>query len=148
MRLTEEQFAAMLKQSHCSIGGKAPKKKGRVNSRKVKVDGVEFDSQAEAKIYFELKHDPDVEFLRIHPEFTLLDGFKRGKKKFQPITYKADFRIMEKGVEVIVEVKSTGTLKANAKSYPMRKKMFLKKFPELGFREIIFNGSKRTVRDY
>jgi hypothetical protein len=148
MRLTEAEFNAMLKQSHCSISGKAPKKKGRVQRRKVKIDGHEFDSRSEATIYCELKHDPEVKILELQPKFIILDGFNRGKKKFRPIAYTADFRIMEKGREIIVEVKSTGTLKANAKSYPMRKKMFLKKFPELGFREIIFNGSKRTIRDY
>ena len=146
MRLSEQEYAAMMKKSNCRESGK--RKNPRVNRRKVRLDGHEFDSRKEAEIYFELKHDPNVEILELQPKFILQGGFSRGKKRLRAITYTADFLIREDGRKIVVEVKSTGTLKANSKSYPIRKKLFLHKFPELGFREIIFRGKKRAVKEY
>jgi hypothetical protein len=150
--MTEKQLADIVKRGHCSITGeqalKASAKQGRVSSKKIQVDGYFFDSQAEAHVYWEFKVDPDVELLALQPYFCLQKPFERGGKKYREISYKADFRIKEGGKEWIVEVKSQGTLKANSKSYPMRRKMFLKKFPALAFREIIFDKGKRIVKGY
>ena len=148
MRLTEAQAEELVKNSKCRIRGDLkPSKKGRVSSRKIHFDGLMFDSRIEMDVYREYKIDPDVVILETQPVFLLQAGFSRNGKKYRPISYKADFLIKEKGVEIVVEVKSEGTLRANAKSYPMRKKMFLKKFPELLFREIIFKGKRRIVND-
>lgn len=124
------------------------KKQSRVQSHKIKKDGYVFDSQSEALIYSEFKLDPDVKILELQPEFMLLETFKRRNKIHRSITYTPDFRIRIKGVVWIVEVKSVGTLKANSKSYPIRRKLFLHKFPDLNFREIIFDGKQRIEKDY
>ena len=126
----------------------AEPKKGRVTANKIKIDGHTFDSQIEALIYSEFKVDPDIEILDLQPKFVLLYGFKRKAKTFRPITYKPDFKITIKGVVWVVEVKSTGTIKANSKSYPIRRKLFLSRFPELNFKEIIFDGGTRTEKEY
>lgn len=149
-KITEEQLAQMLKNGHCSIreSRSTVKKTGRVHSHKIEIDGHLFDSKAEALIYSEFKIDPDVIILELQPQFVLLRPFKRKNKFYRGITYKSDFSISIKGYHWIIEVKSKGTLKANSKNYPMRRKLFLNKFPDLNFREIIFNGKQRTEIDY
>lgn len=152
-RLTEEDLDQILKQGHCSLVGQtakiaSSKSKGRVYRRKVELDGHLFDSKAEALIYSEFKLDPDIEILELQPKFVLLRPFKRKNKFYKGIGYTSDFRINIKGVEWIVEVKSKGTIKANSKSYPMRRKLFLNKFPDLNFKEIIFDGLTRIEKDY
>ena len=148
MRLTEDQFAELMKTSKCRVHGKAKLKRERVQSRKVRLDGHEFDSAKEAEIYLELKRDPAVEILKLQPKFTLLEGFERNGKRLRPITWTADFLIKKNGREIVVEVKSLGTKKANSKSWPMRRKLFLSRYPELVYREIFFNGRKRIEKEY
>jgi len=90
-----------------------------------------------------------VELLETQPRFEIVPGFRRNGKKYQAVHYTSDFRIIENGREIVVEVKSEGVLRANVKSYPMRRKLFLKAFPELVFREIIFmDNGERVVREY
>ena len=122
------------------------KKQGRVNSRKVSFDGHLFASQKEVVIYKDFKSDPDIEIKSLHPNFPLIDGFTRFGKKVRAASYTADFDILEKGERWIVEVKSEGTAKMI--DYQLRRKMFLNRYPELRFREIIFNGNKRRENVY
>jgi len=141
MKLTEKQFKE-------TFGGGTPSiKTGRVNSKKITIDGHKFDSQAEALIYSEFKLDPDVEIIELQPKITLLEPFFHRRKKYQGIYYTADFLIKERGLECLIEVKSIGTLKANSKSYPMRRKMLLNSIG-FGFREIIFDGKRRIIKEY
>jgi len=122
--------------------------KRRVQSCKTTIDNHVFDSKIEAQVYSEYKLDPDIEILELQPHFILLMPFKRRNKTYVGVTYTPDFKVRIKGFEWIVEVKSIGTLKVNSKSYPLRRKLFLYKFPELNFREIIFDGKQRTEKDY
>lgn len=140
----------LLENTKCRVQGDANRRmnKGRVSSRKIKFDGLEFASRSEMEVYREYKLDPDIDLLGVQPKFTLQEGFSRNGKRHRAITYTADFDIIEDGREIIVEVKSVGTLKANSKSYSMRKKLFLKKFPDLLFREIIVDGRKITVNEF
>ena len=123
-------------------------KKPRIESKKIIIDGHEFASQNEGLIYWEFKHDPEIKIIKLQPKFELTPKFERFGKTYQPITYKADFRIEINGLEWIIEVKSIGTLKANSKSYPMRRKLFLMRYADLRFREIIFSSGKRTEKIY
>lgn len=151
MSMSNREFQYLIRNSYCKVArGDAPKAKGqpRVNSRKIKFDGIIFDSKAEFEVYREYNFDPDIEILEIHPKFILQEGFKRNGKNHRAIEYTADFLIKEGGQKIVVEIKSLGTLKANAKSYPMRRKMFLKLFPNLRFREIIINRKKRKITEY
>jgi len=161
-RFTEEEFKKILKRGHCKISGSSiyksncgeiatikNKKQGRTGSLKIELDGHLFASKSEAEIYSEFKIDPEVTILKLQPRFVLLSPFKRKNKTIRGITYTSDFKIEERGREIIVEVKSEGTLKANSKSYPIRRKLFLNQLSEdIIFREIIFDKGKRTVRDY
>ena len=152
IRLSEQDLNNILKRGHCSVTGenilKQVARRGRVQSRKTEIDGHLFASKSEALIYSEFKLDPDIEILELQPQFILLKPFKRKNKAYRGITYKADFKIRLKDVIWIIEVKSKGTLKANSKSYAIRRKLFLHNFPNLNFREIIFDGQKREIKEY
>ena len=155
MSISGKEFEDMMKKSHCKIIYDSGKKKriGRVSSQKIEVHGVLLDSKAEVNIYWECFIDDEVEIIWPTPmlekeTFILLKPFKRKNKSYQGITYTPDFKIKIYGVEWIIEVKSRGTLRANSKSYPLRRKLFLNKFPDLNFREIIFDGKKRTEINY
>ena len=153
MRLSEPEFELLKKFGNVKviseIGGKPKtKKSSRVNSNKTIVDDIEFDSQIEAVIYCELRDDPNIEIIKLQPEFILQEKFKRFGKTYQPIKFTPDFHIKENGVEWIIEVKSKGTLYANSKSYPMRRKLFLKNNPGLRYREIIFDKKERILKEY
>jgi len=156
-RLQEEDVSRILKKGHVRLADgdvlsesikRTIRKSRRVQSHKIKKDTHAFDSKIEADIYYEFKFDPDIEILELQPKFILLSPFKRKNKSYRGVTYTPDFKVRIKGFEWIVEVKSIGTLKANSKSYPIRRKLFLHKFPELNFREIIFDGKQRTEKDY
>jgi hypothetical protein len=144
-----------MKGGNCKIKsdfkGKLPKtlkKRNPVKGKYVIIDGHKFDSKIEAVIYQEFRDDPTIEILELHPKFMVLDVFRRHKKHIAGISYTPDFKIKIRGRVTVVEVKSIGVLKKNSKSYPMRRKLFLKKYPDLHFREIIFDGKKRTIKDY
>lgn len=152
-RLSEQELQDLKKKNpHLKIKGDdipgEKKKNPRVNSNKIEIDGHLFDSKSEGKIYVEFKRDPSVTILELQPFFCLLPKFKLRGKTYQSIDFTSDFRILENGVEWIVEIKSIGTLKANSKSYPMRRKLFLSSNPDLRFREIIFDRDKRTEKTY
>lgn len=152
-RLSEQELDDILKKGHTKISegyleAIEKKKKPRVNSNKIEIDGHLFDSKSEGKIYVEFKLDPSVTILELQPEFILVPEFELRGKKYQSIKFTPDFRILQDGIEFIVEVKSKGTMLANSKSYSMRRKMFLKNNPELRYREIIFNRDKRTEKIY
>ena len=152
MRWSDEQYQAMMQRGRCKVlydsGEIKKKEKGGLRSKKIEVDGYFFDSKKEALIYHEFKLDPDVEILELQPLFEIQPGFSLRDKKYQPIRYTADFKILKKNsVCYIVEVKSIGTLKANSKSYPMRRKMLLNSIG-FGFREIIFDGKRRIIKEY
>lgn len=153
MSLSEKDFAQMMKGSHARIIGGLPaatKEKGkkRVESKKVIIDGIEFDSKIEGDIYWEFEIDPEIEILELQPFFELLPKFKRFGKTYQSIDFTPDFKIKQNSEIWVVEVKSLATLKANSKSYPMRRKLFLAKNPTLRFREIIFDGASREEKIY
>jgi hypothetical protein len=140
MNLTPLQLKKLLKGSHCKI---------RKQPKGIKQPKIAKISAIEQQVYLEFKANKNVEILELQPHFVVSPSFERNGKKYQPIRYTADFRILEDGREIIVEVKSTGVLRARRVDYPMRRKLFLRAFPDLYFREIIFDDQKRrTVKEY
>lgn len=83
-------------------------KKRKYHNEPVEIDGMRFDSQAEARRYYELRmleRSGLIEHLEIHPRLTLtVQGVKIG-------TYSADFRYfdIEQGRMVLEDVKSDAT---------------------------------------
>lgn len=66
---------------------------------RVMVDGIKFDSKAEAKRYVELKIREDtghIKELKLQPKFELQPKYKNSKGQcIRAITYKADFSYIE-----------------------------------------------------
>lgn len=79
----------------------------KYGERKTEVDGITFDSDAEARRYRELillQAAGEIRDIEIQPKWVLQPSFKRGKRTTRAITYRADFRYTEVATgEVVVE---------------------------------------------
>lgn len=110
-------------------------KKHKYNAKKIVVDEIKFDSKKEAKRYLELKmleKAGKIKDLKLQPVFLLQEGFYYRGKAIRQITYRADFEYVdEKGNKVIEDVKGFKT-----DVYKLKKKLFLKKYPDVVFKEI------------
>lgn len=110
-------------------------KKQKYNNRKTIVDGITFASKAEAIYYQELKlrkRAGDIQDFSLQPEFQLLPAFKKHGKKYQPMKYTADFKILHNdGSTEIIEVKGVRT-----RDYMLRMKLFNYRYPDLKFTEV------------
>lgn len=108
----------------------------KYGARKIEVDGIHFDSFAEAKYYKDLKilkSSKQIKNFDLQPKFVLLDKFKDNTGKLQrAITYTADFIIEHNdGTLEVVDVKGMIT-----QQYTLRKKMFLHRYPYYQFSEV------------
>lgn len=95
----------------------------KYNSKKTKVDEITFDSKMEAKYYIYLKEQKKnghIKDFELQPEFILQPSFLKHGKKFLPIKYKADFKVIniDNSIEII-DVKGFTTADFN-----LKKKMF------------------------
>ena len=123
-------------QEASKLGIELPKKRNKFNAKRIEVDGFSFASRKEADYYCELKlrHNAgDIKGFSLQPEFVLLDAFTDNTGKRQrAIKYTADFKIIHNDLSVeIVEVKGHKT-----RDYLLRKKLFLKRYPEFRFTEV------------
>lgn len=110
------------------------KKKHKYNACKIVVDDKMFDSKKEATRYIKLKiarHGGVISNLELQPVFILQEKFKHRGKTIRAIKYIADFRYQKNGVDIVEDVKGMRT-----PVYGLKKKMFLKKYPDIEFREI------------
>ncbi len=123
-------------QEAAKLGIDLPKKRNKFNAKKATVDGFEFASRKEADYYCELKlrlNAGDIRGFSLQPEFILLDAFTDNTgKRHRAIKYTADFKVIHNDYSVeIVEVKGHKT-----RDYLLRKKLFLKRYPEFKFTEV------------
>lgn len=108
------------------LGVKVPvqKRKSKYNARKVRLDGITFDSKAEAKRYAELlmlERAGVISDLQRQVEFTLIPAQKiEGKCVERACKYKADFVYLEDGKCVVEDVKGLKT-----KDYIIKRKLML-----------------------
>ena len=102
--------------------------KSKYGNKKVKIDGLTFDSKAEALYYSELKlkqKTGEILFFRTQPRYRLLDGFEKDGKRHRPIDYIADFEIHHKDGSIeVVDIKGYKT-----DVFRIKEKMFNKKYP-------------------
>ena len=106
-----------------------PIKRHKFNARKTEVDGITFDSAAEAKAYSTLKlllAVGEITELERQPRFVLQEGFGRNGKKYRAITYVADFEFVRDGERIIVDVKGMPT-----PVFLLKEKLFRYKYPNL-----------------
>ena len=110
-------------------------KKHKYNAKPVEFEGFKFDSKKEAKRYQELKmleKSGKIKDLKLQPIFVLQERFYYRGKAIRQITYRADFEYVdEKGNRVVEDVKGFKT-----DVYKLKKKLFLKKYPDVIFKEI------------
>ncbi len=110
----------------------------KYGNRKVVIDGIEFMSQKEGNRYCELKLMQKAKMisnLQLQPKFMLQEGFKKNGKKYQAITYIADFMYFD-NIEkrtIVEDVKSEAT---KTDVYKIKKKLFEYKYKELTINEV------------
>ena len=108
----------------------------KYHSKKVIVDGIEFDSKKEAKRYSELKlleRAGEIKELELQKVFELQPSFKKNGKTYRKTTYKADFYYFNNriGKYIVEDVKGFKT-----EVYKLKKKMFEYKYNDLELREL------------
>lgn len=104
------------------------RKENKYGAIKTEVDGIKFDSRAEANRYKELKlmlAAGVIRNLKLQPGFTLQEGFRYKGKKMIAIKYKADFMYIEadSGLKVVEDVKGMQT-----PVFKIKHKLFLYKY--------------------
>jgi len=112
-------------------------KKHKYNAKPIEFDGFKFDSKKEAKRYLELKvleRAGVISNLILQPKFLLQDSFKYKGKTQRAIFYIADFEYIKDGKRIVEDVKGVKT-----EVYKLKKKLFLKKYPQVEFKEIECN---------
>ena len=115
------------------------KRRNKYNNIKIEIDGVKFDSKAEYKRFTELslfQKVGNISELKKQVKFELQAKFKDNNgNNIRAIHYIADFTYSESGKFIVEDLKSKAT--AKDKVYILKKKMFLYKYPEYDFREVI-----------
>lgn len=111
----------------------------KYGSKRVEIDGITFDSQAEARRYGELKLLENAGLimnLKVHPKFTLQEGFARDGKRVRAITYTADFQYCDletpHSVTAVEDVK--GGKATQTQAFRIKAKLFMAKYPHIDFR--------------
>ena len=127
MRWSEEDYNEHLAKKGQAPEDLAPKKKAKYNNKRIRADGILFDSQMEANYYMDLKvllRAKEIKGFCRQPEFIL----EQGNTAERAITYKADFIVfnLDDTAEVI-------DVKGYTKSQQWQRtfKMFRLKYPEM-----------------
>ena len=101
----------------------------KYNAKKVEVDGIKFDSKAEAEYYLHLKEKVEKREIRSFERqirMTLQEGFylEGIKGKVRAITYVVDFVVTnEDGSITYIDVKGIET-----EAFKLKRKMFMHKY--------------------
>jgi hypothetical protein len=103
--------------------------KFNVAKRKVEIDGITFDSRAEAAQYNQLQvriRAGEIDSLQVHPEFVLVDAFTHPHQgAIKAIAYRPDFvyRDVRSGRVVVEDVKGFRT-----PDFDIKRKLFLQRY--------------------
>jgi hypothetical protein len=125
LRMSEDEYMEY-QRKHGSNNVLEPVKKPKYNNKRIRADGILFDSQKEADYYSELKlqlKTGNIKGFCRQPEFILVEGFAERK----PVTYRADFIVFNlDGTCEIVDIKGFET-----EVFKLKHKQFMNKFPGL-----------------
>lgn len=90
-------------------------KRHKYGAVKTAIDGIEFDSKAEALYYQLHKHDKG---MKMQEKFVLMDKFKLNGKAYREIAYKPDFTFYDENgnLNKVVDVKGVLTPEFKIKS--------------------------------
>ena len=110
-----------------TMTGFAGKKRGKVNHQRVTINGIDFDSIAEADRYRILRvmeKTGKITDLVCHPRWEIIPAQKiENGRSFQAAHYTADFQYVRDGKTVVEDVKSEYT--RQEESYILRRKLML-----------------------
>jgi len=102
----------------------------KYHNTKVTINGHTFDSKLEAWYYVKLTQDKTVEKIELHPKYELLATFTKNGKKFQKITYIADFKVFYKDGRVdVIDCKGVET-----EVFRIKRKLFEARYPDYTIR--------------
>lgn len=108
-------------------------RRSKYGNVKTKVDGITFDSKAEAKRYSELKmleKSGVISNLELQPRFEICPRVKWNGKTIAKRSYVADFKYTENGIDIVEDVKGMRT-----SVYILKRSLFLNQYPEYKFIE-------------
>lgn len=111
--------------------------RNKYNARKTQIDGITFDSLAEAARYHELKlleSAGEIANLECHRRFVIWRGTDPRSGKAMKIEYEPDFVYSEAGRTVAEDVK--GGRATATRLYQLKAKMFRCEYPEIEFRQV------------
>lgn len=107
----------------------------KYNNRPTTIDGIRFDSKAEAARYRELAilaRAGEIEELELQPSFTLVPAFRDAAgRKHRAVTYTADFAYTVDGQRVVEDVKGGRATKTQA--FRIKWKLAIRQNPSLCF---------------
>jgi hypothetical protein len=107
-----------------------PPKKNKFGAKKQTINGIVFDSKAEAEFYLYLlsrQQNGEIQSFERQVTYTLLDRFKKAGKTYRPIEYIADFVVTNTNGSVdVVDVKGTKT-----REFQIKRKLFEARYPDL-----------------
>ena len=95
----------------------------KYGNKKTEVDGITFDSKAEARRYLALKTlqaGGYISGLELQPVYEIAPSVTLYGRKRPAVNYKADFRYIEKGETVVEDVKGMRTPVYNLKRHLMK----------------------------
>ncbi|MGG2943031.1 DUF1064 domain-containing protein [Bacillus safensis] len=99
----------------------------KYGARKTIVDGITFDSKAEAKYYQQLKwlkQAKQIKDFSLQPRFELQETFKKHDKTFRKIEYIGDFEVTNlDGSKEVIDIKGMET-----KEFAIKRKLYARKF--------------------
>ena len=123
-----------------------PSKYGVAKKSDRTVDGIVFDSKAEARRYSELRlleKAGEIRDLELQPEYVLVYPFVYKGKRFRGVKYRADFRYWTvpkpTGPHIFGELVVEDVKGMRTPAYTIKKQFLLTRFPDINFVEI---GSK------
>ena len=104
-----------IKQPTRTVKSKRPKQ-NKYKNQKTIIDGITFDSKAEAAYYYQLKQQRITNF-KMQESFVIHDAFSLNGKRYQAIKYKPDFTFYDSDKLVkVVDVKGKRTADFNIKA--------------------------------
>lgn len=107
----------------------------KYKNKKIEIDGLTFDSQAEANYYDHLKQlmkKGIVTAIIPQPRYLLQESFKKNGILFRKIEYVADFAVQyADGHGEVVDVKGVETT-----DFKIKRKLFEKKYPDLSLKVV------------
>lgn len=108
-----------------ACGSSKSRRRNKYGAQATEVDGLRFDSKAEARRYLQLKdmmRAGEISDLEIQVEYLLIPVQKVAGRTERPVKYVADFRYKQ-GDQVIVE--DTKSAPTKTKEYTIKRKLML-----------------------